>query len=123
MRIRNIDKQNDWLFGKGNANYVKDGYAVGLDIKLRLQEWYNDCFFNLQKGIAWNIRLGEKNQKILLDEDIYRIAYGTEGVLSIYNFDSSLDGRRYRCSFMVYQAYSTESIPVNFDSEGIWQTN
>lgn len=122
MRIRNIDKTNDWRFGKGQSDYVRDAYAVGLDIKLKLQEWYQDCFFALQNGIEWNIRLGSHNQKDLLDADIYRIASSVEGVLSIYNFNSSVDGRRYRCSFMVYQSYSTESIPIDFDSEGIWQT-
>lgn len=123
MRIRNIDKNNDWRFGKGFSDYTKDGYAVCLDIKLQIQEWYQDCFFNLVKGIAWDVRLGEKNQKELLDEDIYRIASNVDGVLNIENFDSILDGRRYRCSFEVYQMYSTDSIPIKFDSEGIWQTN
>lgn len=123
MRIRNIDKNNDWRFGKGLSDYVRDAYAVGLDIKLCIQEWYNDCFFNLQKGIDWETRLGYKNQKDLLDEDIYNIASNVEGVLSIYDFNSVLDGRRYTCSFMVYQQYSTESIPIRFDSEGVWQTN
>ena len=122
MRIRNIDNNNDWRFGKGLSDYVKDAYAVGLDIKLRIQEWYNDCFFDLQKGIDWETRLGYKNQKDLLDADIYTIASNVEGVLSIYDFNSMLDGRRYKCSFMVYQQYSTESIPVRFDSEEIWQT-
>ena len=122
MRIRNIDNNNDWRFGKGLSDYVRDGYAVGLDIKLRIQEWYNDCFFDLQKGIDWETRLGYKNQKDLLDADIYTIASNVEGVLSIYDFNSMLDGRHYKCSFMVYQQYSTDSIPVRFDSEGIWQT-
>ena len=122
MRIRNIDNNNDWRFGKGLSDYVRDAYAVGLDIKLRIQEWYNDCFFDLQKGIDWETRLGYKNQKDLLDTDIYTIASNVEGVLSIYDFNSMLDGRRYKCSFMVYQQYSTESIPVRFDSEEIWQT-
>ena len=122
MRIRNIDNNNDWRFGKSLSDYVRDAYAVGLDIKLRIQEWYNDCFFDLQKGIDWETRLGYKNQKDLLDADIYTIASNVEGVLSIYDFNSMLDGRRYKCSFMVYQQYSTESIPVRFDSEEIWQT-
>lgn len=121
MRIRNIDNNNDFRYGKGLSDYVRDGYAVGLDIKLRIQEWYNDCFFNLQKGIDWETRLGYKNQKDLLDADIYNIASSVEGVLSIYDFNSILDGRRYSCSFMVYQQYSTDSIPIRFDSEGIWQ--
>lgn len=121
MRIRNIDKNNDWRFGKGQSDYVRDAYAVGLDVKLKLQEWYQDCFFALTNGIEWATRLGSHNQKELLDSDIYRIAQSVEGVLSIYDFNSSVDDRRYRCSFMVYQAYSTESIPIDFDSEGIWQ--
>ena len=123
MRLRNIDKNNDWRFGQGLSNYIKDGYAVGVDIKLRIQEWMNDCFFNLPSGIAWDTRLSQMNQKQLLDDDIYRIASSVEGVLNIYNFDSILDGRRYKCSFEVYQIYSTDTIPVKFDSEELWQTN
>lgn len=122
MRIRNIDKNNDWRFGKGQSDYVRDAYAVGLDIKLRLQEWYSDCFFNLGQGIPWDIRLGSKNQKELLDQNVITTAQSVEGVLNIYEFSSTVTDRRYKCSFRVYQAYSTESIPIEFDSEGIWQT-
>lgn len=119
MRIRNVDKNNDWLFGKGQSDYVRDAYSVARDIKMKLKEWYGDCFFSLQNGIPWDVRLGEHNQKKLLDKDIYNTAKSVDGVLNIFNFTSSLDGRRYRCSFEVYQAYSTESLSINFDSEGI----
>ena len=116
MRIRNIDKNNDWLFGKGQTDYVRDAYAVVLDIKLKLQEWYMDCFFANQNGIDWKARLGQHNQKQLLDNDILRIAQGVEGVISIYGFNSYIDGRRYKCDFWVYQEYSPEGLPISFDS-------
>lgn len=116
MRIRNIDKNGDWRFGKGQSDYVRNAYAVGLDIKMSIQEWFGDCFFSLQKGIPWQVRLGAKNQKKLLDNDILTIAKGVEGVLNIANFTSSVDGRRYRCSFKVYQMYSTETLDIDFDS-------
>ena len=115
MRIRNIDKQGDWCFGKGNNDYAQDAYSVGLDIKLRLQEWLNDCFFALDKGIDWKRRLGSYNQKLFLDGDIRRIARATNGVLDIVNFNSQVVGRKYTCSFDVYQQYSTELIPINFE--------
>lgn len=117
MRIRNVDKNWDWTFGQGGSNYVRDAYAVAVDIKMKLQEWQQDCFFNLPAGIPWDIRLGSKNQKTLLDEDILRISRSVEGVLNIFEFESSVDiqTRRYKCSFQVYQAYSTELLPISFE--------
>lgn len=115
MRVRNIDKDNDWMFGKGNNDYTTAAYAVAIDVKMRLQEWKNDCFFALQNGIAWKRRLGSYNQKSLLDGDIYRVARETTGVLNIVNFNSHIDGRRYTCTFEVYQQYSTELLPISFE--------
>ena len=119
MRVRNIDKNNDWTFGQSQLNYAKQAYAVALDIKLRLQEWYRDCYSALQKGIPWDVRLGAKNQKTLLDNDILRIARETQGVLEIYDFVSEVVGRNYTCSFKVYQQYSTELLEIQFDSRNI----
>ena len=117
MRIRNIDKNNDWRFGKSQSDYVRNAYAVAIDIKMSLQEWFGDCFFALQKGIPWSIRLGSKNQKQVLENDILTIAQNVEGVLNIADFQSQVYGRRYRCSFKVYQMYSTETLDIDFDSE------
>lgn len=115
MRIRNIDNNNDWRFGSGNNDYVTEAYAVGIDIKLRLQEWVNDCFFALNNGIAWQTRLGRNNQKLFLDDDIRRVARETNGVLNIINFQSQVINRRYICTFDVYQQYSTELLPIKFE--------
>lgn len=116
MRVRITDNNGDWCFGNGLTDYTRDAYAVGLDIKLRLQEWYNDCFFALQKGIAWDIRLGSYNQKQLIDRDVLRIARETTGVLNIINFSSNINGREYSCSFNVIQGYSTELLDIYFNS-------
>ena len=115
MRIRNVDKNWDWRFGKGNNDYVTGAYSVGIDIKMRLQEWINDCFFALNHGIDWKKRLGSYNQKLFLDADIRRIARETNGVLEIVNFESHVINRRYTCTFDVYQQYSTELIPIQFE--------
>lgn len=119
MRVRNVDKDNDWKFGHSNSDYVREAYAVALDIKLKLQEWYRDCFFAEQNGIDWRTRLGSHSQKELLDSDIVRIAKSVEGVISIFGFNSSVNGRRYNCSFKVYQSYSTDVLPINFDSNEV----
>ena len=114
MRVRRIDANNDWCFGSQSSDYMTDSNAVGLDIKLKLQEWLGDCFFALQNGIAWNVRMGKMNQKALLDSDVYNTAYNVEDVLSIEDFSSTLDERRYNAKFNVYQPYSVEPIPIAF---------
>jgi hypothetical protein len=119
MRIRNISGDNDWKFGHSNSDYVREAYAVALDIKLKIQEWYQDCFFAEQNGIDWKTRLGTHNQKELLDNDLLRIAKSVEGVISVFGFNSYVDGRRYRADFQVYQAYSTDVLPISFDSEEV----
>lgn len=117
MRIRNVDKNWDWTFGQSQSNYARNGYAVALDIKMKLQEWYQDCFFAKQNGIPWATRLGFKNQKDLLDKDIINTAQSVDGVLNIFNFESATDNRHYRCSFRVYTQYSTEAQLIEFNTE------
>lgn len=119
MKVRNLDKNGDWTFGQSTSNYARNAYAVALDIKMKLREWYGDCFFALQNGIPYPIRLGSHNQKNLMDTDIYNIAASVTGVIRIFNFKSSLIGRVYQCSFNVYQQYSTETLNIEFDTQQI----
>ncbi|MBQ2284226.1 MAG: hypothetical protein II244_01025, partial [Clostridia bacterium] len=65
MRVRNVDSNWDWTFGQSQLNYSRNINAVTLDIQMKLKEWYQDCFFNLEQGIPWNVRLGSHNQKDL----------------------------------------------------------
>lgn len=116
MRIRNITSDNDWCFGHSKSDYVRNAYAVAKDIKMKLLEWTDDCFFALTNGIAWKIRLGYKNQKELLDNDIIRVARSVEGVLNITDFVSALDNRRYSAKFNVFTQYSNDAIPIEFNT-------
>lgn len=117
MLIRNVDKNWDWTFGSSKTNYVRNEHAVILDIKMRLKEWYGDCFFALQNGIPWRERLGNFNQKQLLDRDILNTIQNTDGVLNVFDFTSYADGRRYRAQCNVYTQYTTQLLPLEINSE------
>ena len=108
MRLRNVDNNNDWTFGQGGLNYLTEQKAVILDIKLRLQEWYQDCFFALKNGIPYSIRLGYTNQKKYMDKDVMNTVLGTNGVLNLSDFDSIIADRRYRATMTVFTQYSSE---------------
>jgi hypothetical protein len=108
MKFRNLDSEGQWTFGKGKANYVKDSEAVGLNIKTRIKEWVNDCFFNLKAGIDWYNRLGSFNQKDLLDADIKRIIIQTQDVAQLKSFTSTVTDRAYRAEYTVLTTFSQE---------------
>ena len=119
MRVRITDINNDWTFGQSQLNYATKQKAIEYDIIQKIKEWYQDCFFALQNGIAWSVRLGSHNQKDLLDKDLIDTIRSAEGVLEVLNFESVENGRRYISQASVYTIYSEEPLNLTFDSKGI----
>lgn len=119
MLVRSIKRDNEgfeeWLFGHSFADYRSQQNQIMQDIYTALYEWKYDCFFALENGIDWYTRLGSKNQKELLDQDILDTIQSRPGVLSVYDFVSSVEGRHYTCSCNVFTEYSGDNdIVINF---------
>ena len=110
MIFRNLDSNGDWTLGKGKNNYLRDNAAIGLNIKTRINSWKNDCFFALNDGIDWYNRLGTKNQRRLLEEDLKLIIKQSEGVTSMTSFSTQLIGRDFRADYSVLTVFSREYI-------------
>lgn len=119
MRVRITDNNGDWVFGQSQLNYATAQKAIEYDIIQKLREWWQDCFFALQNGIAWSIRLGSHNQQLLLDNDIKETILSADGVLEILSFNSIVNERRYRAEVRIYTIYSETPIDLVFDSKGI----
>jgi hypothetical protein len=90
MKVRSIDTNGDWQFGKGLQSYRRDVDALKQIIATRLKQWRGNCFFAVNEGVDWNNYLGRGTKK-LLDLDIKRVILTTGGVLKINSFDSTLD--------------------------------
>ena len=115
MIIRKNDENNDWTFGYSETEYLSDSDAVALDIKTKLQEWKNNCFWAMNNGIPYDIRLGYKGQKNLLDEDVKQIILNNEFVLSLNSFSSTLnEEREYKADFSYTDIYSNNEQTSNF---------
>lgn len=109
MIIRRNNENNDWTFGYSETEYLNGSEAVALDIKTDLQEWKNNCFFAMDKGIPYDIRLGYKGQKNLLDEDVKQIVLNNENVISLNSFESTLnENREYTANFSYTDIYNNE---------------
>lgn len=122
MLVRQVKKSttgglHEWVFCRGKTAYIKEQNAIKQDILTALYCFTNDCYYDLDFGIDWLTRLGYKNQKELLDEDIQRIINNRAGVLQIQNFMSTLSGREYSCSCQVITEYSENYIDLEFSNE------
>lgn len=121
MIVRKIKKSDiglhEWVFGRGQSSYVGQQEAIKQDILTALYCFTDDCFYDLDFGIPWLTRLGYKNQKDLLDEDIQEMIENREGVLRVQDFTSTLIGRAYSCSCKVYTQFSQDFIDLDFSNE------
>lgn len=97
MRVRALDENNDWTFGKGQNDYKTARAAVAQNIKTRLQSFLGDCFFSISSGIDWFNLLGTKNQ-LALNLAVSATVLNTTGVLNIVSSSMRLDTDR-RLSF------------------------
>lgn len=112
MKFRTLDENHDWTFGKGLNNYSKRNNAIAVNIKTRILSWVGDCFFAQTEGIDWYNRLGDKNQRALLEQDLRKVILQSEGVSGILQFDTILNGRDFSLVFKVETIYS-ENIEEN----------
>lgn len=119
MLVRAIKNNQDmasreWVFCRGLSAYKKEQSAVSQGIKSALLEFQNDCYFALQNGIDWLTRLGSKNQKELLDNDIIITIQNRWGVVNVTDFKSSVLERAYSCSCNVYTIFSQDAYLFEF---------
>lgn len=108
------DGRYEWDFGHSLTSYKKEKYQIEQDITSALLEFTDDAFWALDHGIDWKTRLGSRNQKELLDKDIFNIISNRFGVLSVTNFESQVIERNYICQCDVYTIYSDEAINYTF---------
>lgn len=104
MRVRAVDSNNDWLFGKGQNDYLRDKAALLQNIKTRLQEFLGDCFFNTGAGIDWFGLLGEKDQ-LSLNLAISSVILNTQYVTGIRQLLLNVENRGLTVQYEVATSY------------------
>lgn len=118
MRVRSVDFNNDWQFGKGKSDYKVDLDCLTQNIKTRLQSFLGDCFFAQTEGIDWWNLLGSK--KILdLRLAVAAVILNTENIESMVEVDVKLDkARMVSITYSVVSVYGAISRSESFDPTG-----
>ena len=111
MRVRALDGNWDWKFGKSKQDYATESLATAYDVKQKILSWYNDCFFDMQSGIDYKNLLGKKGGKNELDNSVKKILLVQPDIVEITYFESSVTDRKYSLTVRFKTVYN-ETIEV-----------
>lgn len=123
MRVRALDLNGDWTFGKGQNDYKSGRDAVSQNIQTRLNSFLGDCFFDTNAGLNWFGFLGGKNQlglNLAISATIINTAYVTKVVQLSVTLDLT---RKLTISYAVDTAFGPLSNTLTTASENILTEN
>lgn len=91
MRVRKLDKNHDWTFGRGLNNYIVGSEAIYQSVKCILLSVKNDWFLDLEHGIDW-FNYWRKNPNMLqMELDVKSNVLLVDGVVKIDSYDVTID--------------------------------
>lgn len=111
MKVRTLDSNWDFNFGKSRQDYARESLGTAYDVKQKIQCWYNDCFFDMLDGIDYKNLLGEKRGKEQIDSSIQKIIAVQPDIIELVYFESSVTDRKYTATIRFKTIYN-ETIEV-----------
>lgn len=106
MIHRQLDSNEDWVFGKGKQSFLNGNAAIALNIKTWLKSWQNDCFFAPNDGAPWSQILGQKSKDIVT-LSIKNQLLNCYGVVAVTDFSLKVDEKRNaKLTFVIDTFYS-----------------
>ncbi|WP_392563446.1 hypothetical protein RHO13_08565 [Orbus wheelerorum] len=91
MIVRELDKNHDWTFGRGKANYLSQSDAIKQCIKTKILALKGNWILNADEGIAWFDYLTKNPNVAQLERDVKNAIASIDGVTEIISFDIGLD--------------------------------
>lgn len=98
MRVRRVDADGDWTFGRGRNSYAAAGESVAQRVKTRLLSFTGDWFLDLEHGLPWFARMEKPADLVRLEADVKRCILETPGVQSLIEFSMALDPETRKCA-------------------------
>ncbi|HCC76678.1 MAG TPA: hypothetical protein DEQ42_13480 [Shigella sp.] len=91
MIVSALDNNDDWVFGRGRANYITGGVAIAQKVKCRVRSFKNDNPLNMDDNIDWLYLLSEKNTEQEILREIERVTLSTDGVIRIISLSMEVN--------------------------------
>ncbi|MDD2056622.1 hypothetical protein N5D52_14650 [Pseudomonas sp. GD03860] len=113
MRYRELDANGDYSFGNQQADFYRDSPdVVAQAVKTRLQLHRGEWFLDTKDGTPWETEILGERTTATRDAAIKKRILGTQGVVQIDSFDSSLDPetRRFSVTVTITTVYGQTTI-------------
>ena len=91
MRVRRIDADGDWTFGRGRACYADTSESVAQRVLTRLRSFTGDWFLDLSHGLPWFDLMKRPADLARIERAVKRHILKTDGVHSITAFEMAPD--------------------------------
>lgn len=111
MRVRALDENWDWRWGRSRQDYADASLGVAYDVKQKILCWYRDCFFDMTSGIDYKNLLGAKGTKDEIDASVKKIIITNPDIVEMTFFESSVTDRKYTATIRFKTIYN-ETIEV-----------
>lgn len=91
MKVRRLDKNHDWTFGSGLANYAKESEAIKQCVKTILLSFRYNWHLGEDHGINWWAYFVKNPNISVMEADIKRHILEVEGVATLQELNLQLD--------------------------------
>ena len=115
MRVRRLNG-DDWTFGRGRADYVKDQAAIAQNIKTRLLSFKNDWFLDIDANIDWMNLLGQRGTEKIIENEVARVILTTSGVVRINSLSLQNKERRVIIEADIATIFGNDTITVGINA-------
>lgn len=116
MRVRALDSNGDYTFGKGLANFwIDTPAAVAQEVITRLGLIQGEWYLDNEQGVPWKTQILGYNTQSTRDLVIKNTILTTPGVVTLNSYSSSLDPatRLYDVSAEIITAFGTTVVSTN----------
>jgi hypothetical protein len=111
MRYRILSPEGDYTFGRGKSEFLVNtpeavAQAVGTRLKLLTGEW----FLDQEEGTPYSSDILGNNTSALYDQAIQQRIIGTQGVVEIEAYTSTLNNRNLTVDVIIKTLYGTTQL-------------
>lgn len=118
-RVRALDADHDWLFGKGQNDYLTANAAVVQNINTRLLSFLGDCFFDQGAGLDWWNYNGSKDT-VVVNLAVSAVILNTADVTGLLQLSINLSqDRLLTVIYVANSTYSKTTGTFQYDLNGI----
>lgn len=115
MRVRALDSNGDFTFGRGKANYITSKKAIAQTVSTRIKSFANDNPLAMDSNIDWNDLLGRKGTEDTILRELERVVIQTDGVIRVTQLEVVKTERRVQSILLSYDTIYDDNETLEID--------